>query len=157
MSTQLEYFKKLIEEKGYKFTFQKKIILKVLVNSSIHLNAEEIYNEIKKENVGIATIYRNLKIFEELGIVKEFNIEGINYYEMKIFSGKPLHIHFKCLKCNSIIDMDNSKLNLEYLKLNRAIERSENLEIYDVNMLFLGLCSRCKEEEKCQDQLNLEE
>lgn len=157
MSTQLEYFKKLIEEKGYKFTFQKKIILKVLVNSSVHLNAEEIYNEIKKENVGIATIYRNLKIFEELGIVKEFNIEGINYYEMKIFSGKPLHIHFKCLKCNSIIDMDNSKLNLEYLKLNRAIERSENLEIYDVNMLFLGLCSRCKEEEKCQDQLNLEE
>lgn len=127
------------------------------MNSSIHLNTEEIYNEIKKENVGIATIYRNLKIFEELGIVKEFNIEGINYYEMKIFSGKPLHIHFKCLKCNSIIDMDNSKLNLEYLKLNRAIERSENLEIYDVNMLFLGLCSRCKEEEKCQDQLNLEE
>ncbi|NFN86864.1 transcriptional repressor [Clostridium sporogenes] len=157
MSTQLEYFKKLIEEKGYKFTFQKKIILKVLVNSSIHLNAEEIYNEIKKENIGIATIYRNLKIFEELGIVKEFNIEGINYYEMKIFSGKPLHIHFKCLKCNSIIDMDNGKLNLEYLKLNRDIECSENLEIYDVNMLFLGLCSRCKEEEKCQDQLNLEE
>ncbi len=157
MSTQLEYFKKLIEEKGYKFTFQKKIILKVLVNSSIHLNAEEIYNEIKKESIGIATIYRNLKTFEELGIVKEFNIEGINFYEMKIFSGKPLHIHFKCLKCNSIIDMDNSKLNLEYLKLNRAIEGSENLEIYDVNMLFLGLCSRCKEEEKCQDQLNLEE
>ncbi|MGO5065281.1 Fur family transcriptional regulator [Clostridium sp. FAM 1755] len=157
MSTQLEYFKKLIEEKGYKFTFQKKIILKILVNSSIHLNVEEIYNEIKKENIGIATIYRNLKIFEELGIVKEFNIEGINYYEMKIFSGKPLHIHFKCLKCNSIIDMDNGKLNLEYLKLNRDIECSENLEIYDVNMLFLGLCSRCKEEEKCQDQLNLEE
>ncbi|KOR23890.1 fur family transcriptional regulator [Clostridium sp. L74] len=49
MSTQLEYFKELIEEKGYKFTFQKKIILKVLVNSSIHLNAEEIYNGIKKK------------------------------------------------------------------------------------------------------------
>ncbi|EKO1911321.1 transcriptional repressor [Clostridium botulinum] len=108
-------------------------------------------------NIGIATIYRNLKIFERLGIVKELNINGVNYYEMKIFSGKPLHIHFKCLKCNSIIDIDNSKLDLEYLKLSRFMEHSEDLEIHDANILFLGLCSRCKEEEKCQDQQSLEE
>lgn len=85
------------------------------------------------------------------------NINGVNYYEMKIFSGKPLHIHFKCLKCNSIIDIDNSKLDLEYLKLSRFMEHSEDLEIHDANTLFLGLCSRCKEEEKCQDQQSLEE
>nr|WP_236905699.1 hypothetical protein [Clostridium sporogenes] len=90
-------------------------------------------------------------------MAKELNINGVNYYEMKIFSGKPLHIHFKCLKCNSIIDIDNSKLDLEYLKLSRFMEHSEDLEIYDANTLFLGLCSRCKEEEKCQDQQSLEE
>ncbi|AJD29481.1 Fur family transcriptional regulator [Clostridium sporogenes] len=157
MGKQLDYFKNLIEEKGYKFTVQKKIILKVLIDSSIHLNAEEIYNKIKKDNIGIATVYRNLKIFEKLGIVKDLNINGVNYYEMKIFSGKPLHIHFKCLKCNSIIDIDNSKLDLEYLKLSRFMEHSEDLEIHDANILFLGLCSKCKEEEKCQDQQSLEE
>ncbi|BDB01295.1 Fur family transcriptional regulator [Clostridium botulinum] len=157
MSTQLDYFKNLIEEKGYKFTFQKKIILKTLMESSIHLKAEEIYNKIKKNNIGIATVYRNLKVFKKLGIVKELNINAVNYYEMKLFSGKPLHIHFKCLKCNSIMDIDNSKLDLEYLKLNRSIEHSEDLEIRDANILFLGLCSRCKEEEKCQDQQSLEE
>lgn len=85
------------------------------------------------------------------------NINGVNYYEMKIFSGKLLHIHFKCLKCNSIIDIDNSKLDLEYLKLSRFMEHSEDLEIHDANILFLRLCSRCKEEEKCQDQQSLEE
>ncbi len=89
--------------------------------------------------------------------MKELNINAVNYYEMKLFSGKPLHIHFKCLKCNSIIDIDNNKLDLEYLKLNRSIEHSEDLQIRDANILFLGLCSRCKEEEKCQDQQSLEE
>ncbi|MBO3440771.1 transcriptional repressor [Clostridium botulinum] len=157
MSTQLDYFKNLIEEKGYKFTFQKKIILKTLMESSIHLNVEEIYNKIKKNNIGIATVYRNLKVFKKLGIVKELNINAVNYYEMKLFSRKPLHTHFKCLKCNSIIDIDNNKLDLEYLKLNRSIEHSEDLEIRDANILFLGLCSRCKEEEKYQDQQSLEE
>ncbi|MCR1933287.1 Fur family transcriptional regulator [Clostridium tepidum] len=157
MSTQLDYFKNLIEKKGYKFTFQKKSILRTLIESSTHLNVEELYNKIKKDNIGIATIYRNLKVFERLGIVKELNINGVNYYEMKIFSGKPLHIHFKCLKCNSIIDINDSKLDLEYLKLSRDMEYKENLEVHDANILFLGLCSRCKEEGKCQDQQSLEE
>lgn len=77
-----------------------------------------------------------------LGIVKEFNINSIDYYEIKIFSGKPLHIHFKCLKCNSIIDIDNINLDLQYLNLDRNIEHRENLQIYDINILFLGLWSK---------------
>ncbi|MDU5012214.1 MULTISPECIES: hypothetical protein [Clostridium] len=28
-------------------------------------------------------------MFKRLGIAKELNINGVNYYEMKIFSGKP--------------------------------------------------------------------
>lgn len=76
---------------------------------------------------------------------------------MKIFSGKPLHIHFKCYKCNSIIDIDSHNLNSDYLKLNRKIEIDNNLEIYDSNIMFIGLCSNCREELKCQDQQNAEE
>ncbi|NFI68455.1 transcriptional repressor, partial [Clostridium botulinum] len=63
----------------------------------------------------------------------------------------------KCLNYNSIRDNDNNKLGLEYLEFTRTIESNEDLEISDANILFLGLCSRCKEEEKCQDQQSLEE
>ncbi len=80
-----------------------------------------------------------------------------NYYEMKIFSGKPLHIHFKCYKCNSIIDIDSQNLNFDYLKLNKRIEEESNVEIYDSDIMFIGLCSKCREDLKCQDQQSLEE
>ncbi len=80
-----------------------------------------------------------------------------NYYKMKIFSGKPLHIHFKCYKCNSIIDIDSQNLNFDYLKLNKRIEEESNVEIYDSDIMFIGLCSKCREDLKCQDQQNLEE
>lgn len=145
-------FKKLIEKKGYKFTIQKKIILKTIVDNKTHLNAKEIYKSIKEKNIGLSTIYRVLKVFNELGIVKEININRINYYEMKIFSGNPLHIHLKCYKCNSISDIDSQSLNVDYLKLNKKIEIENNLEIYDSNITFIGLCSKCREELKCQDQ-----
>ncbi len=157
MNNDLIPIKKLLRKNGYKFTLGKRVILEVILKSDIHLNAKEIYEKTKEKNIGLATIYRALKVFNELGIVKEINVNGINYYEMEIFSGKPLHIHFKCYKCNSIIDIDSQNLNFDYLKLNKRIEEESNVEIYDSDIMFIGLCSKCREDLKCQDQQNLEE
>ena len=88
---------------------------------------------------------------------RKINVDGVNYYEMKIFSGKPLHIHFKCSKCNSIIDIDSKSFDLDYLRLNNKIERDNNLVIFDSNIMLIGLCNKCRGDKKCQDQRNLEE
>ena len=157
MNKNLVPFKKIIEKNGYKFTLQKQLILEVILESKIHLNAKEIYEKIKIKNIGLATVYRNLKIFDELGIVKVINISGNSYYEMKIFSKKPFHIYLKCYKCDNIVDIDSQEINLQYLKLNKNIEEKNNIEIYDTDITFLGLCSKCREDEKWQDQPNLEE
>lgn len=146
MGRDLVPFKKMIEDNGNKFTIQKRTILKAIMESSVHLNAKEIYEKVKGENIGLATVYRNLKEFQELGIVKELNVNGISYYEMKIFSKKPLHIHLKCYECDNIIDMDSSGIDIEYLKLNKMVEEKNNMEIFDIDIMFIGLCSRCKEE-----------
>ncbi|MGH4052049.1 MAG: Fur family transcriptional regulator [Clostridium sp.] len=157
MDEDLNHFKKLLKNNGHEFTSQKQLILRTILNYKTHLNAKEIYEKIKYKNIGLATVYRALKVFNELGIIKEINIDGISYYEMEIFSGKPLHIHFKCCKCNRIIDLDSQSLNLDYLKLNKKMEKEKELEIYDSNIIFVGLCSKCKEEIKCKDQENLKE
>lgn len=157
MDRDLVSLKKIIGRSGYKFTLQKQIILEIMLNSEGHLNAKDIYNRVKDKSIGIATIYRSLKEFSQLGIVKEVNVDGINYYEMKIFSRKPLHIHLKCCNCDNIIDIDSSGLNIEYLKLNQLIEKKNNVEIKDIDIMFTGLCSKCKEEEKWQDRQNSEE
>lgn len=159
MKKELIPYRNLMEKSGYKFTNGKKIVLEAVLYSKTHLNVKEIYEiaREKEENIGLATVYRVLKVFNKLGIVKEINISGISYYEMKIFSKKPLHIHFKCIKCNSIIDIDSQGLNFDYLKLNKKVEVENNLEIYDSNIMFVGLCSKCREELKCQGQQNSEE
>lgn len=150
MDRDLIYFRKIIESKEYKFTIQKQWVLKAIIESSIHLNAEEIYKKVKNYSVGLATVYRSLKMFNELNIIKEITINGVNYYEMKIFSGKPLHIHFKCIKCNSIIDIDNNSLALDYLRLNNKIEKENNLIVSDANIMLIGLCTKCREDENAK-------
>ncbi len=150
MEKDLIYLKKIIKDNGYMFTRQKEYILKTLIKSTIHLSAEEIYNNVKKYSVGISTVYRSLKVFSKLNIIKEIGINGTNYYEMKIFSGKPLHIHFKCVKCDSIIDIDNQSLEIDYLKLNNKIQKENNLIVYDANIMLIGLCNKCREDENAK-------
>ncbi|MBY6929023.1 Fur family transcriptional regulator [Clostridium botulinum] len=146
MRENISFYKNLIKKHGYKFTMQKRIILLEVINSNTHLSVKEIYDRVKHNRIGITTVYRSLKTFNELGIVKEINVNGISYYEIKIFSGNPLHIHFKCSKCNSIIDIEDNFLNLEYIKLNKKIEEKNNLEIDDLNIMLIGTCSKCKED-----------
>lgn len=139
------FIKKLLEKNGYKFTKQKRIILKELFNADKHLNAKEIYEKLKQNNIGLATVYRTMKLFNDLGIVKEIEIEGENYYELKIFGKKPLHIHFRCIKCRDIIDVDESRVALEYLHLTKILENINGFDVYDVDIMFSGICKRCKE------------
>lgn len=158
MKDEFILIQKLLDKQNCKLTSQKKIILKALIESNTHQSIMEIYDRIKIYNkVGLATVYRTLKAFTQLGITKKININGMSYYELKIYSKKPLHIHFKCTNCNSIIDVDDSNINLEFIKINNYIEKTKNVNINDINIILVGLCSKCREDKRCQDQSNIEE
>jgi len=144
--------KKLIKKNGYQITKQRKLILEQFFLADRHLSVEDIYQRLKEADGGLATVYRNVKIFTSIGIVKEIVVDGISYYELKIYSKKPLHLHFQCVKCNDIIDIDEREIALDYLKLNKTIEDKNDLEINDVDIMFIGLCKRCRGVSKWQGQ-----
>ena len=142
-SNELQKIKSIIERENLKFTIQKQLILEALLSSKEHMTINELHDKLKINNIGIATLYRNLDSFKNLGIITEINVEGKAYYEMKIFGRKPIHIHFKCTNCGKIMDIEDNKLYHEYLKLNRLIEERDLL-IYDSVFTFKGICSDCK-------------
>lgn len=142
----LLWYREILSRNNIKNTKQKEKILLELMQSSSHLMAEEIYQRVKNDKIGLATVYRSLKLFERLGIVKEIPMDGVKYYELKIYSKKPLHIHFKCSNCNVIIDIDDTDINLDYIKLNQKVEMKRELEVNDVNITLLGLCKKCRGE-----------
>lgn len=146
LQKKLLWYREILSRNNIKNTKQRKKILLELMQSSSHLMAEEIYQRVKNDKIGLATVYRSLKLFERLGIVKEIPMDGVKYYELKIYSKKPLHIHFKCSNCNVIIDIDDADINLDYIKLNQKVEMKRELEVNDVNITLLGLCKKCREE-----------
>jgi Fur family ferric uptake transcriptional regulator len=146
------FIKKMIQKNGFKFTKQRNLILQQFLLADSHLSVEEIYQRLRKNDIGLATVYRNVKMFSSMGIVKEIVVDGVSYYELKIYSKKPLHLHFQCVECNDIIDIDEREVALGYLQLNKTIEDINDLQIYDVDIMFIGLCKRCREANKWQGQ-----
>lgn len=144
MEKDLTYYKKLIENNNQKFTIQKKIILEEIINVNKHISAKEIYEKVRSRNIGLATVYRALNSFTQIGIIKEVKIDETSYYELKIFGGKPLHVHFKCTKCNKILDIDDKELMLEYIKINKKLENKNSIDIIDADIMLIGICEECR-------------
>mgnify|MGYP003341141371 CR=1 FL=1 len=64
--------------KGVKLTEQRRIIAKVMSESSDHPNVDELYNRVSKidSKISIATLYRTVKLFEESGILAKHDFKG---------------------------------------------------------------------------------
>ena len=55
------------------FSKQREEIKQAVLKSEQHLTAEEIYNIVKQKNekISLATVYRNLNLLSDLGIIRK--------------------------------------------------------------------------------------
>jgi len=120
-------------------TNQREAILKILINTRSHPTADDIYDEVREEipNISKGTVYRNLKVLQEMGQVRELNLDGAkSRFEVAIAG----HYHFRCENCGRLLDLD-VPINKE---LDREIAKQTGLSISYHQLEFRGLCHDCQ-------------
>jgi Fur family ferric uptake transcriptional regulator len=87
------------------------------------------------------TFYRNLKIFEDKGLIHQIN-DGTGVAKFAISDenakgdyGSDLHLHFHCTECKKTICLPN-KIPEESMP--------DDYKINDVNLVLKGICVKCK-------------
>jgi len=65
-------------KKGVRLTDQRKLIAKVMSESSDHPDVDDLHKRVNKldSKISIATVYRTVKLFEEAGIVAKHDFKG---------------------------------------------------------------------------------
>ena len=65
-------------KKGVRLTDQRKLIAKVMSESSDHPDVNDLHKRVNKldSKISIATVYRTVKLFEESGIVAKHEFKG---------------------------------------------------------------------------------
>ena len=95
--------------KGVKLTDQRRIIAKVMSESSDHPDVDELYNRVSKidPKISIATVYRTVKLFEEAGILTKHDFKtGKARYELN-----DDHNHLIDIKTGEIIEFVDDEIN----------------------------------------------
>ena len=120
-------------------TKQRMAILEVLRRVRTHPSADWIYDEVRKKlpHISKGTIYRNLNVLEDEGVLVELNVDGmVGRYEIR----QDNHYHFICEKCGRIFDL-NEPIETE---LNVKFAKKTGFRITHHQLEFRGLCHDCQ-------------
>ena len=65
-------------QRGVRLTDQRKLVAKVMSESTDHPDVDELHKRVNKidSKISIATVYRTVKLFEETGIVAKHDFKG---------------------------------------------------------------------------------
>ena len=109
---------KNLREAGLKVTLPRIRILEIFEESDTkHLSADEVYKKLVEagDEVGLATVYRDLTQFESAGILLKQNFEnGHSVYEL---TPNDHHDHMVCLKTGKVIEFTNEIIEEQQEKL----------------------------------------
>ena len=127
-----------IEEKclsiGVKLTDQRRIIAKVMSESTDHPDVDELYNRVSKidPKISIATVYRTVKLFEESGILTKHEFKGGKARYEELNEGH--HDHLIDVKSGEIIEFVDEEIE----KLQKKVAKKLGYSLVDHKMELFG-------------------
>ena len=132
------------EIKATPVTPQRRLLLSIMREAGRHLDAKEVYRRASERdpNISLATVYRNLRVFEKQGLINERHLgQARCYYEMKHLGE---HQHLVCEACGQVIEFESPLIR----KLVAEVQRKNNFSVTKVELYLEGHCHKCKDEKR---------
>jgi Fur family ferric uptake transcriptional regulator len=148
MKTPVERLDEHVKQKGLKTSGQRNEILRIMLGVSSHHTVEELYDICKKKNpdIGIATVYRTVKLLCDAGIVREIHVNNdVSRYE--ITADDTHHDHLVCVRCGNFTEISSPLIEDEQIR----IAKKNGFELTDHSLILYGICSSCRNKGKRKD------
>ncbi len=126
------------DQKRYKRSRQRERILAVLKSTRSHPTASWVYAQVKPDfpALSLGTVYRNLNILREQGLIQILQSGG-NFDRFDAITSP--HYHFVCLNCGRVEDLD---LPIDP-NLDQRIAAQTGRLVSGHRLCFYGFCPDC--------------
>src|SRR5690625_2531683 len=124
IDNKLEIAVDTLKKSGVRITPQRHAVLEYLMSTMKHPTADEIYKalEDKFPNMSVATVYNNLRVFLDIGLVRELTYGDSS---SRFDCNTTEHYHIICDECGKIVDF-------HYPSLNEVEQLAEQVTGFDV-------------------------
>ena len=129
------------EMDGRLLTAQRRLLLNLVRDADGHIDARELYRRASNqdERISLATVYRGLHLFKELGLVEERRLGQVRCcYELK---RSVEHQHLVCRSCGKVIDFESPLIG----ELVDKVQREYDLDITRAELCLEGYCQQCRD------------
>jgi Fur family ferric uptake transcriptional regulator len=129
-----------------RMTNQREIILRELIASKEHLTADELYDIVKKvmPRISLATVYRNLEILSEAGLIGKLEISG---RQKRFDYDVSDHDHIYCAVCHRVDNLQVERKDLQAEDLSAI----EGYSVTGYRLEFVGICPACQNKEDTEE------
>ncbi len=125
--------------KTIKNSRQRDAVLQTVQRMCTHPTAEEVYREVLVQcpNISLATVYRNLNLLSEMGMIKKLPLPGgADRFDKRVDH----HYHVFCIHCGQLFDA-----GVEYFtQIDQAIAQKTGCIILGHDIVFQGVCKNCQ-------------
>ena len=129
------------EIKGHLLTIQRRLLLNLVHDASGHIDAKELYRRANSqdESISLATVYRSLHLFKDLGLVEERRLGQLRCcYELK---RSVEHQHLVCRGCGKVIEFETPLVQ----ELVKKVQREHRFDVTRAELCLEGYCRQCSE------------
>lgn len=129
-----------LKESGVRITPQRHAVLEYLLNAMKHPTADEIYKALegKFPNMSVATVYNNLRVLREIGLVRELTYGDSS---SRFDCNTSEHYHIICQDCGKIVDFHYPSLD----EVESLAEQVAGFDISHHRLELYGICETCKD------------
>ena len=137
-----EDWRERLRGSGYRLTPQRELVL-AAVERLGHATPEEVLAVVRESSaaINLSTIYRNLEVLEELGLVRHAHLSdrGATYHSATDHE----HFHLVCRKCERVtsVDPEVAAPLAERLRTELAFEADLG------HLVVFGSCVECESNE----------
>jgi Fur family ferric uptake transcriptional regulator len=139
VSTLLE----VLDERGFRMTRQRRILLELLENASGHVNAKDLLRLAQQRDPSInrATVYRTLSLLKAEGLIDELDLLHLDGEEHFYERRRPQdHLHIGCVGCGRILEMETNLVD----RLNTEVQVATGFRPDSIRVEVRALCPECQ-------------
>lgn len=141
MATRVQHALDQLKNTGVRITPQRHAILSYLMETMTHPTADEIYRALAPRfpNMSVATVYNNLKMLIDAGMVHELTYgDSSSRFDADVSD----HYHIVCEKCGKIEDFSYPSLE----DIERRAEEETGFVVHGHRLELHGVCKSCQEQ-----------
>jgi Fur family peroxide stress response transcriptional regulator len=122
----------------YRQSKQREKILQLIQETDVHPTADWVYRKLKPRIPGLSlgTVYRNLSVLEEQGLIRKMALGGTDRFEGNIIP----HYHLVCDRCGVVTDIEMPI----YAEINKRACKMSSFKIDRHRIDFFGICKKCQ-------------